>query len=345
MVELPKRSRAAITLVVGCLHKLRATHPLAAIAAAADCIWRSPWLDGLLWTAAVAVCTFFVWRPQAPGVAAVALGGLAAIVTFREMKATQKLLGILLILALIWLEFRSIRRDRNEQRQEHIADQRTLLKNFQDILSANQISISKTEANFESVLRHLDNVTEDVTGGNSFAFVVPQDRDAAEWCRGIPRVCTPAIPLTVSNGGNHPLRNVSITIVDLAHYPKDALDAFYGSVPITIGVIPPHGLQEIKGPPLVPDIQADGVAKYWIFLRAQNGLVTQFLRIRKGRNGYSWGHAYVVTKQVANPVNPNTFGIKTILSVGWTDVPKSPPANPPTAPPPSPAPQASLERK
>jgi hypothetical protein len=152
----------------------------------------------------------------------------------------------------------------------------------------------------------------------------------------VPQSCVPAIPLTVNNGGDRALINVSVKIIDLTKFPAESLDVLYGDSPV-IGTLPPNGHQEIKGP-LIPDIQSDGIAKYWIFLREQNGEVTQFLRIRKGKNGYPWGHSYEVTKQVAIPGKPGAWTFKTLLSVGWTDEPQPASTNPPAAPLPSPAP-------
>jgi uncharacterized coiled-coil protein SlyX len=297
-------------------------------------------LETAVWLA-VAPLSAWLWLwPQPAGTAAVILAAWGGVIAVLEFGAIRRALAIVMIVLLMVLELRSIYHDRDVAERARVAEQKSLSDEFSKVVKENQDSFAKTEAHFESVLEQLNDVAKDITGGDSFAYIVPQDHDAVEWCRGTPQSCVPAIPLTVNNGGEYALLSVSVTIVDLARFPKEAADAFYGGLPVVAGVIPPHGYQAMKGHPLVPDIQADGIAKYWIFLRAQNGEVTQLLKIRKGKNGYPWGHSYDVTKQVAIAGKPGVWTSKTLLSVGWTDEPQPSVTNPPTATPPSPAPPA-----
>src|SRR5579872_6481743 len=101
---------------------------------------------GVLWnhriTASVLLCSPYVVsaylaaKPQLPGVAAVLLGGIAAIMTFRDMHHTHKVLFTGAILLLVFLEFRDIRIDRAESDRKALSDRLEQDRQFKNVRDA-----------------------------------------------------------------------------------------------------------------------------------------------------------------------------------------------------------------
>ena len=84
----------------------------------AKMVWNHPatgWF--ILFGLAVACLAFWIW-PQPAGYAVTILGGVAAVMTLRELEHTQKVLLTLAIFALVGIELRNIRTDRAETERQ-----------------------------------------------------------------------------------------------------------------------------------------------------------------------------------------------------------------------------------
>lgn len=100
---------------------------------------------------------FYIWRkPQLPGVAAVVLGGIAAIMTFRDMHHTHKLLFTLAILLLVWLEFTDIRLDRKDSDDKTVEQISKQAKSFKEIRDAQDQSFQKTADGLRAAIARID---------------------------------------------------------------------------------------------------------------------------------------------------------------------------------------------
>jgi hypothetical protein len=84
------------------------------IGSAARLLWNHPATGWSILSGLAAAClAFWIW-PQPTGYAVTILGGVAAVMTFRETGHTQKVLLTLAIFALVGIELRNIRTDRAE---------------------------------------------------------------------------------------------------------------------------------------------------------------------------------------------------------------------------------------
>lgn len=92
------------------------------------------------------ISAWIYFKPALPGVAAVVLGGIAAVMTFREMHHTHRILFTISIGVLIWLEFRDIRIDRTESDLKGLSDRSAQEHQFQTIRSKQDEEFKQTAA-------------------------------------------------------------------------------------------------------------------------------------------------------------------------------------------------------
>src|SRR5258706_12792508 len=181
--------------------------------------------------------TCVIWLPKClhwpfcPGVFIAILAVMAAAVTFRENPGTREkaawtfvFLG--LMCAEVWMM--SIDRDVSEGRER--AAEITQLKGFSDIGAGIKASTEESDRNFSATIGKTNEVLQNITGGRSFGFLVPQP-----WGE--------QVPLLVWNHGGQPLTWGTITIARTQE--PDWGNAFYK--PIFIGNIGPHDHVPVQG--------------------------------------------------------------------------------------------------
>ncbi len=260
----------------------------------------------------LAAC-FAVWLPKClhwpfcPGVFIAILAFLAAAVTFRDPGRTEKAAWTLVFLALmsgeVWMM--GIDRQANENQQEEA--RKAQLKGFSDIGDGIKASIAESDRNFAATIGGMNQVLQNLTGGDSFGFVVPQPGNEQ-------------IPLLVWNHGDHPLSGVTITI---AHTQEpDWGSSFFK--PIFIGTIGPHDHAPVPVFLVPTPEEKSGQDSYWIMISAQNGTVSESLFLRKSKRGSGWAHSYLVTrptfirKQIEGVPTKVTL-MKPLLRRQWSD--------------------------
>jgi hypothetical protein len=253
--------------------------------------------------------------PFCPGVFIAILAVLAAAVTFRkEPRTWEKAAWTLVFLGLMSLEvwMMSIDRDANEGRER--AAEQTQLKGFSDIGEGITASIAESDRNFAATIGKTNQILQNITGGDSFGFVVPQPPGGEQ------------VALLVWNHGGQPLSGVTITI---AHTQEPNWgNAFFR--PIFIGTIGPHDHAPVPVF-LVPKAdEKSGQDNYWIMISAQNGTVSQSLWFRKHRKmPQFWAYSYMVTKPVilSKPKGPIPKGatlMQPLLHRAWSDEVEAP---------------------
>ena len=264
-----------------------------------------------------ALALFLYWLPWGhlplPGSGIAIVSVLVAAMSLQgEISQAQKALWMLIIGAFVVTEFRAIRKDRDEYAKAEASRRTEERDSFKRIADGVTGAIADSDRNFNTVMDKTNQVLANITGGNSFGFVVPQP-----WGE--------RIPLLVWNHGDQSLSGVTLTVAR-TQKPDWGSDFFK---PIFIGTIGPHGFAPV---PLflIPRPEAkSGQDHYWIMISAQNGTVSESLYFRKNRKGtVPWAYSYTVTKDV--PVNKakgpipkdvprNASLMDTILVRRWSD--------------------------
>jgi hypothetical protein len=275
------------------------------------------------------------------------LGAAGCVVAFFELSSVRKGIAIALLSLLMILELRSIYHDREEVETQHTAEQKEMRDDFASVLKQNQDSFSSTSAYLNSVIGGMERVFKGVTGGDSFVYLMPQTHVFTEPCKSPSGIEQPsALAFTAENAGDYPMIGVKIQFQNLKDLPLRANDVFYTLPDTDIPTIAPHSSIHIKGV-LCPDINTNGEAAYWIFIYAQNGLVTQTLRLRKHNGGLPWAFTFTVNREHDNTDPHGPIFPHVLKNQEWSDDlgdGKPIATNPPAAPPPSPAPPAPPEK-
>ncbi len=267
---------------------------------------------------------FAIWLPKClhwpfcPGIFIAVLAVIAAIVTFREKPKTwEKAAWTFIFLGLMSLEvwMMSIDRDANEARER--AAEQTQLKGFTDIGEGIKASIAESDRNFAATMGRTNKVLDNITGGDSFAYVSPQNFSGDQF------------PGVVWNNGEQALSGLTLTIAHTSE--PDWGWAFFK--PIFIGTIGPHEHAPI--PNFIFQPKADpktGQDNYWIMLSAQNGTASQSIYFRRDRkNLANWAYSFQVSKQIPSEkpqkekimlkssTTPRVTTYKLLLYRGWSD--------------------------
>lgn len=197
------------------------------------------------------------------------------------------------LFALAFIEIRAINGDRDARDiaqknalQEEGLNFGAIGKGIEQSINQGQLQFQATmqssQQQFDATMSKVGTVLGSVTGGNSFAYLMPQP--------------TNPVSLVVWNHGDKPLTGVSIVVAHTsAPVPEWGSELFR---PIPIGTIAPHGY--LPFPVFIsPTPEAkNGIDNYWIFISAQNGTVQESLRFRKPKNGTNpWAYSFEVTKQ------------------------------------------------
>jgi hypothetical protein len=257
--------------------------------------WHKRRLSVILLYVGIVVGLYFRWflNPIPPGYAVTALAVAAAIMAVvGELKGFEKVAWLVLLFAFAGLELRAIRQDKEAQdeiqrdyryHQDLLTAQQ--LKNFRDIGSGIQTSIKKSDEHFEATTKKTNRVLTNITGGDSFAYVVPQDL-TSDQSHGV-----------VWNNGDQPLVGLTLTISHTSDPVSVWGEALYK--PIFIGTIAPHDHAPIPDFIFQPRVRKDsGQDNYWIMLSAQNGTAQESLYFRKNKlHPQYWAYAFNIVRQ------------------------------------------------
>jgi len=262
------------------------------------------------------------------------LGFLGVVVPLVRERIGRKERAIwtALLAILLFLELRSIRLDQIQHDREQAFASCEQLQSFQKLAATLESTAAASKSQYESTIGQVNGILgktqtiaglaernlQNVTGGKSFGFVVPQVSGGA-----VP------IPLLVWNNGDEVLSGVTITIANTTHDPNWG-SAFFA--PIYIGTISPHGHAPVPGIyAITPRPEAkSGEDNYWIEVSAQNGTVDQSLWFRRGKKDPgAWAYSYMLTKhertkKAIKNVPKGAQYMKPLLTRGWSDEVEAP---------------------
>lgn len=248
-------------------------------------VWEHKRVGFVLVLAGAVLSAYWLFRIPAPGYSVTVMGVAAALMAART-KATgyEKAGWMLLMFALLFVELRAIRKDRLGSEAKQAQAEKDLKQNFSDIGEGIKVSIAESDRNFAATMGKTNQVLENITGGDSFAYVSPQNFSGDRFA-GV-----------VWNNGEQALSGLTLTIAHTSE--PDWGGAFFR--PIFIGTIGPHEYAPI--PTFIFQPKADektGQDSYWIMLSAQNGTASQSLWFRRDRNNpANWAYSFQVSKQI-----------------------------------------------
>jgi len=268
-------------------------------------------------------CTYWYWHPPAPNKAVLVLTGVTVVMALLDMSTGHKAVYLLLVICLMFIENRAINKDRGDaaaaESQRRLAEN----KQFQTIADGITASIQASQGQFEATMQQAGKILgttqqvgklaqknlESVTGGDSYAYAVPQGGG-------------PVIALVLHNWGNNILSGVSMTIASMED-PNWGNELFN---PVTIGTIAPHGFASV--PKLIsPRLDTkSGIGSFWMFISAQNGMVDEMLQFRQSRKSpNTLAYSFTVTRHFQfDRLGKPIFGsksVKRVMTRGWSDEP------------------------
>ncbi|HWY71126.1 MAG TPA: hypothetical protein VNX88_20845 [Terriglobales bacterium] len=277
-------------------------------------------LAGAVWQAPfVILFAYWLCKQPEPGLAVTILGLAAVIMAIRaeHFTRTEEVIWIVVACALCVIEIRAIRHDREVAASEQAEVRKREEENFRTIASGLQASIDNSRSQFaatmeqtKTVLDKTESVStltkknlENITGGESFAFVRPQVEAAGKG----------PIGLVVWNRGNEVLTGVTIGF-SRTNDPNWGSEFFNR---YTIGTIAPHDMAMIPIT-ITPQLGDNGIDHYWLMISAQNGTVDETLDFRESKKfPGTWAVRLGVTKRFK--IDKNGTASIPVLVREWTD--------------------------
>lgn len=256
-----------------------------------------------------------IWLPKClhwpfcPGVFIAILAFVAAAMTFRKDPGPrERAIWIFLFLGLMSAEvwMMSLDRETNENQQQQARDAQ--LKGFNEIGDGIKGAIAESDRNFAATIGRTNQVLQSITGGDSFAFLVPQTH----------AVTANGLPLAIHNDGKYMLTGVTVTV--WGPHVFEFINPF-DIAPFYVGTLSP-GERRTIGLSLKPLVdEKHDEDSYWIRIAAQNFTADQILNIRRSKwkvPGIPWAYKYYVSKTTFRPNGTSTqrFLIK---PTEWSD--------------------------
>ena len=272
---------------------------------------------GLYPQVAVLVACYAYWQlfPIIPGASIAVLAFVAVIMTVRADKfsAAERVVWVVLGFAIMVFEIRTLYLDRQNNDEQHLSENRKQQQEFEATLR----EFERQSGQVNSVLETTRGVAslakkslESVTGGDSYAFAVPDNYEGHN-----------ILSISIRNAGRNPLTGIEVRISEVLsdtckpNEKKCPITLDLGQMyPIAVGNLSGRGAEILPRP-----IDAGTQEKpkhYQIRISAQNGYAIEDLRFRSATRGFAY--KFTVYKSVSTNA---TFGtlIKPVRSVDWTD--------------------------
>jgi hypothetical protein len=227
------------------------------------------------------------WMLPLPNKAVLCLAAVAALMVLAEMRPIHKAIYVVLIIALVATENRAINDDRAKFENDERCRRREENERFNAIASGLKDSIKISQDQFAETARRFGETAATITGGNSFAFVVPTALQT-----------TPnTFPLVLLVRGRYDLMDVHAEIVRLPEpgfgTTEWATRTFSGTNPnIKIARLGNISHRSGVSVPVQIAVSSDGVTEYSINVFARNRTTHESLLVRRGTN--NWEYSYKV---------------------------------------------------
>lgn len=148
-----------------------------------DAVWKSTLFGWVPIAAALLALGWWYLYVPSPGKAVAALAVAAAVMSLRpEAKGLERSVWMLVLCGFLSLELRAIDKDRVEQNDAHAQEMERSRQSLQKIKDAIDTSIANAKLDFAKTMKSMGQLVgiskeavNEITGGDSFAFVRPID--------------------------------------------------------------------------------------------------------------------------------------------------------------------------
>lgn len=267
---------------------------------------------------ALASAVLLIWPSTVLALTFLTLPPIAAFLR-NVMGDREKLLWVIITLILIAAVAVGLQRDERENREAQSAIVRSFQQVGQQISTDNDQNQARFDATMKemgatlSTAKHVETLTkqnlENVTGGQSFAYLIPQ------------MGATP-IPLSIYNYGANTLTGVLVEIIPPTKGLQEFANAVLDPVEIQVGTLHP-GTFGTTGPRLLKGYFIDPhaittVVQYQIRIYSQNFTVTQNLFFKPGAHHLLY--RTLVQKQYVKSKIGDTiyYGYDTLFQNDWS---------------------------
>jgi hypothetical protein len=150
---------------------------------------------------------YWYWHIPTMGKGIGMLGAVAAVMALRgEIHGSEKVLWIIVIFGLLYVEVRAINKDAKDREGERTAANIVLtgiVRNLTDVIAENQAATDRNQVQFQTMMNRFGENTKMVTGGDSFCYL-----DIA--LQGSNNIAG----ADVMHIGKYPLRGVTMRVFD-----------------------------------------------------------------------------------------------------------------------------------
>jgi hypothetical protein len=263
---------------------------------------KNPYLAFGLLIAGAGAAIWTHLHPQSPGYAIGLLALAAGIMSVRpQMQFLEKLAWVAILVTFTYQEMKAIKQNDIENKAVRTSENDA----FGHIVSDLKISIQNSKEQYSQTVQHVDSVAatmqrvadlakinlENVTGGNSYAYVFPTNVSN-----------TGLQLLNIENTGSQILSGVNVEIARVnGHYdPQDCNTNYTTLSSFTTQTLPPHVIRRISQEHyLTPVFNQEGRATFFIGINPQNAGVSETLEFRHSLIGK--GVDYKLTVTSINP--------------------------------------------
>jgi hypothetical protein len=235
------------------------------------------------------------------------------------MHSAEKFAWVAVLIAFTVLEVLAIKRSDEDSRAARDA-QNVYFKAIADGLAG---SIKASSDQYTDTIHHVDGVLAttqsvaslsrenlmNITGGESFAYVVPDTIFPKSIKIPLEQL---SFSMHVKNAGDQPLTGVSVSVARFTG--KDFTDLGVMS-PVALGTIAPRASMLVPERGFSPGqgyVEIDGLAHYSATITAQNGTIEEEIWFRRSSNVFGWDYKLSIKRVVG----PKTT--KTLKTVDWT---------------------------
>jgi hypothetical protein len=304
---------------------------------AEQCWNRNGVVAGVLLVAGIGFALWAAMCPQSPGISIGLLAAAAGIMSVRpKMQLAEKLSWVVILVTLTVLEVLAI--GRNDKATEAIRDAQNLA--FKGIADGLNESMTASKGQYKSTIEHVDGVLkttqavsslarenlENLTGGDSYAFVYPDNiidegSDPAH-CRFV---------LKIHNDGKQILTGVTVKVTRILISAPEKGFYFPGQpasvpdlTPIEIGTLAPHTGRVMPGPPWTPTLRPDQTGAYLLRITSQNGGFSELLYFKPSKDNRCLAYKFRVTSRAFGQRKAGDFPfegewLRNVKTRDWTE--------------------------
>jgi hypothetical protein len=289
-------------------------------------LWNSTKVGVPLWIISAGLLFLWLFKAPPPGYAVGALAVVAGVMSVRDIKVLGKILWVFLLVCFLITEFRAIDKDRADNQEAQKKFFESQKEGFAGISQQAAQQFSATTQGLTAAVNGLNGVLqttqgvadlarknlENVTGGTSFAYVVPN----TEIVPAAPDLWKHGFSMTVINEG----RDTLILNIVVAH----VLEQTNGHVVTDLGPMTPtgpitlaaHTAQQVPERFIQVNADSTHVDHFLILINAQNGSEQEDMWFRPAKSGIGWACKFVVQK----PLVPGSLkSVKIIKQQDWKE--------------------------